>query len=808
MPVLLTILIGVVFLSSCGEGTQVAPFTNCFVTKERLDFGDVCLGESKIDSFAVGAWSNNTQSISGTVSFKGKYFEIMSGEGSYNLGAKARRVVKVKFTPEAVGSFQDTIQTGCALVDDVIITGIGRAECAVYNLTPVDGSFPAVCVGETVSKDFIITAPLANKYAVSGNITETCDDFAISAGADFDLQPGGSKTLTVSFTPLTAGSKTCMIVIDSADEGPKNIEFNGFARADCGVYTVDPADGVFSSVCVGGTLCKDFIISSPAGNEFAVSGSVTMDCDNFSISVGDGDFDLQPGESKTVTVCFSPTATGSDGCTMNIASADDGPEKVQLNGFGVAGTCIVPQNVDFGSVCVRTSMEKSFEILCPTSSPCAISGNVTEDCPEYEIFEGGGAFDLNPGQSRTVKVRFSPTSTGSKPCTIVTGTDCSINLSGMAVIGSYTVSQTPDFGDVCVKTNLEKSFDITCPASSPCKVLGTLNEDCDEFEIIDGKDFNLEPGGSHKVTVRFSPTSTGSKICPIVISSPDEGPDDVTVVGNGIQATCTVSTTGLNFADFCFGLSSVTSQTFTIMNPGITPCVLEGTVSLNCADFWIVRGGEPYSLAPGESHVVEVAFDPQSVGPKTCTIETGALCDNVTAEGLAQEFAYLDIQPLAGDFDQKTNVPDWFTSKPTMDTNLLAFNQPDWSDCGTSGWEVSQTPLDRGWFELVDLDVPPGTTHLRVEFRSDVQLDCVKLVLQIDRSDEVILEDLSQGCTTRELMIPITAGTHDILLGLASSVPCILSGGAATLFDCVDGGCPQTGKWIRYTFVGACTPNE
>jgi hypothetical protein len=137
---------------------------------------------------------------------------------------------------------------------------------------------------------------------------------------------------------------------------------------------------------------------------------------------------LGPGQSKTVTVKFAPTSSGYKTCT--IETDNDACSNVSCTGTAVPPCCsVVPTSLNFDTVAVGASSEKTFTITNCTFSGATLSGYVTEYCSEYSIVSGSGSFSLGPGQSKSVTVKFSPTSSGYKTCTIETGIDACSNVS-------------------------------------------------------------------------------------------------------------------------------------------------------------------------------------------------------------------------------------------------------------------------------------------------------------------------------------------------------------------------------------------
>jgi len=77
---------------------------------------------------------------------------------------------------------------------------------------------------------------------------------------------------------------------------------------------------------------------------------------------------------------------------------------------------------DFGVVQVGRSSDRQFAIA--NMGGGVLSGNVSEDRPEYTIVAGGGSFSLSRGEVRMVTVRFMPSFDGTHSCIVHTGTEC------------------------------------------------------------------------------------------------------------------------------------------------------------------------------------------------------------------------------------------------------------------------------------------------------------------------------------------------------------------------------------------------
>jgi hypothetical protein len=291
---------------------------------------------------------------------------------------------------------------------------------------------------------------------------------------------------------------------------------------------------------------------------------------------------------------------------------------------------VFPTTIDFGVVAVGRSADLDFRI---TNAGCeSISGTVAEICADYTLVSGGGAYLLSPGEERSVTVRFAPGGCGTRGCTITTGAAGCANVSATGIGGGTVCSLDPPslaFGDIPVGGSATRQFSIR---NDGCTIIsGAVSAACVDYTIAaGGGGFELAPGESHDVTVRFSPTGCGSRPCTIATGS--TSCEDMPCTGSGSGTLCTVTPTLLDFGSTPVG--SFVDRSFTIRNDGCDRIL--GAVNELCADFSIPSGGGPYDLGAGESLRVTVRFQPATPGEKACTVETGSgACADVSCMGLA-----------------------------------------------------------------------------------------------------------------------------------------------------------------------------
>ncbi|MEI6090854.1 MAG: FISUMP domain-containing protein [bacterium] len=132
----------------------------------------------------------------------------------------------------------------------------------------------------------------------------------------------------------------------------------------------------------------------------------------FSLSSGFAKYELSPTESKTIEIVFSPIKVGVNKAIINIVTQFD-TLKQNIMGIGVRPKIeVISKLLDFGQVDIGN--EKIFQdtalIKNIYGAPITIS-NVVQlgpDLKQFDIVSGGGAFTLQPYETRKLSVKFKP----------------------------------------------------------------------------------------------------------------------------------------------------------------------------------------------------------------------------------------------------------------------------------------------------------------------------------------------------------------------------------------------------------------
>ncbi|MGQ9560205.1 MAG: NosD domain-containing protein [Candidatus Oleimicrobiaceae bacterium] len=254
-----------------------------------------------------------------------------------------------------------------------------------------------------------------------------------------------SKKKEWAFT--TTGNKVWAEVKDNSGQTKKaNAHITAVPQVVS--ISVSPISVAFGNVAVGQSSDRNVTITNQSTSTGTLSGNVSVVGTDFWIASGGGSYSLSPGQSRIVTVRFSPTAATSRSGTLVIshnATNQSSPINVSLTGTGtsiISSISVSPTSVDFGNLAVGQSSDRDVTITNQSTSTGTLSGNVSVVGTDFWIASGGGSYSLSPGQSRIVTVRFSPTAATSRVGTLVIShnatnqcTPINVSLSGTGARG-------------------------------------------------------------------------------------------------------------------------------------------------------------------------------------------------------------------------------------------------------------------------------------------------------------------------------------------------------------------------------------
>jgi hypothetical protein len=255
---------------------------------------------------------------------------------------------------------------------------------------------------------------------------------------------------------------------------------------------------------------------------------------------------IAAGSSATLSVTFTPKATGSSSGTIAFSSdASDTSVNLQVSGDGVEDGTLSPNpaSLSFGSVQLGSNLSL-YETLTNVGGS---SVDLTQDSVTGTGFSVIGLTlpqTLTPGGSVTFSVVFAPQSAGSVSGSLTVDSDASnpsltIPLSGDgAASGQLSlIPNSLNFGNVIVGNSspLQASLKATGTNVTVSAPISSSSE-----YAVSGPTFPLtiQAGNSVTFTVTFTPQSTGQANATITFNSnASDSPTVLSLTGDGTNPT-------------------------------------------------------------------------------------------------------------------------------------------------------------------------------------------------------------------------------------------------------------------------------
>lgn len=242
---------------------------------------------------------------------------------SSTAGARDQAGLATKFVPPTVANGRVYIGTQ---------TEVDAYGLFTASLSPSKLTFNLLAIG-SVSAAQVVTLSNVGNTALSITSITISGEFAQTHTCGSTLAVGGSCTISVTFKPTTDGVQSGTLTV--ADSGGKQfVTLSGTAAP----LKFTPPSVNFGSVKVGTTSAPKSIIVTNEGITTLTFTSIAIGGTNigdFALAGNTCGSSLAAGASCTVTVTFTPAATGSR--SGNVTFKDSDPEtgqKIVLSGTG------------------------------------------------------------------------------------------------------------------------------------------------------------------------------------------------------------------------------------------------------------------------------------------------------------------------------------------------------------------------------------------------------------------------------------------------------------------------------------------
>lgn len=514
---------------------------------------------------------------------------------------------------------------GVVIVDGVYATVYGAVPIPLPSPRPSAIGFNPNTLAFSQN---INSASAAQSVTISNFGGSPLNNLTVSAGGVFSqtnncpttLQPGSNCTVSVTFTPSASGSVTGALNVsdDSYNAGPaQTLVLNGTGTTPSATLT--PAALSFSSQVIGTTSSARSVTLQSTGtgplqvSQITVSGPFA-ETDNCTAAP------IASGSSCTISVTFSPLATGSAGGSIAITD-NAGTQTVSLSGSGVNPVTFSPTSLSFGNLATgSTSAARSVTVTNRMSTALSIGG-IAASGP-FAIATNTCGSSIAGNGNCTVGVTFTPTGLGAATGTL-TFTDGAVTspqtvaLSGTGTAPVTLSTNSISFNNTVVgQTSTSRSVTLTNQQTSALSFASIVTSA--GFSIASNTcGASIAAGANCAIGVTFSPTAVGSATGTLTFTdSAGNSPQVVSLSGTG-SASVTFSASSLNFGTVAVNTTS-SAKSVTVTNRLSTALSLS---SVTASPGFIVSSNScGTSIPAGGNCSVGVKFSPTAAGPASGTL--------------------------------------------------------------------------------------------------------------------------------------------------------------------------------------------
>ena len=551
-------------------GTGFVPVYTLTVSPAALTFATQNTGTaSAAQSVTVQNTGNEALTISSIAlggADRGDFAETNTCPAS--LAVNGTCSISVTFKPAATG----TREASLAISDNatgspqaVSLTGTGFMPAYTLTVSPAALTFATQNTGTVSAAQSLTVKNTGNEALTISSITlggANAGDFAETNTCPASLAVSATCSISVTFKPTAAGTRTASLAIsDNAPGPPQAVSLSGTGQVAATSISVSPTALTFASQSTCTTSGAQSVTISNTANQVLTISSITLGGANA------GDFaetnncgaTLAPGATCSISATFSPTATGPRTASISIAdSAAGSPQSVTLAGTSppyytyvpIPGTAnyqarvidIFPTGVFIANDCLATPFSiatgDNFYEFNVNGSASSITLNVSVP-NATDIYTLMNSYAAQPG-AQLGTVTFIGTG----------GTSLTYNLIAGSDIRDFTLNDFTDglTNGVAGVTTMNA---FTCVDPTNCHDY-IANSGAPGTYIVDEQDFSLGNTFQDQTLTQIIITAFGSESSPgvpillgITVGSTSASQVAVPNVVGGTQAAATTALAGV-----------------------------------------------------------------------------------------------------------------------------------------------------------------------------------------------------------------------------------------------------------------------
>ena len=313
LALLVFVLIAIFCSSRCAAGS-----TQLSLSSASLSFGDIAVGSSSTLTETLTNTGTRSVSVS-RAAVEGTGFSISGLRLPVTLTASESATFDVTFAPAATGSVTGTVSIRSSahnLSLTISLSGTGVAGPSA-NLSATSLAFGSQAVGTAST---VQTVTLSNTGSGALSITSltvtgtNASNFAQTNTCGSSVAPGGTCTISVTFTPTASGSLTASVSItDNAAGSPQSVSLSGTGTGPA--VGLSPTSLNFGTDPTAETTAAQIVTLTNTGSAtlsisgISVSGTNSADFSEVANTCGGS---LAAGSSCSISVAFTPSVDSAN----------------------------------------------------------------------------------------------------------------------------------------------------------------------------------------------------------------------------------------------------------------------------------------------------------------------------------------------------------------------------------------------------------------------------------------------------------------------------------------------------------------
>jgi hypothetical protein len=623
--------------------TVVSLAQNLTANVSSLGFGTVLKGSSGTAQTVILANPNGFATSTVSIAVTGDFTQT---NACGTIGALSTCSVVVNYTPTTSGTETGTLTiTDTTTGSSISVALSGTGSTAGVQIAPAVANFGSVVLGSSSYGQAIAIANTGTADLAISNVATT-GDYATS-GSCTTVKAGSTCTLTTTFTPTAAGTRSGTITLTDNAGGStstQTVMLTGIGTL--AGATVSPGVQNFPATVMG---------KSSGALTVTLSNTGTASLTSIGISIA-GDFSetttcsatLAASSSCTIAVTYSPTVAGSESGTLTITD-NLGAQTVALNGTGLAASVnLGATQLSFGSQLTGTTSSAQTVVLTNNGTASMTVSSVTASNGFSDTTNCPGA--LAAGSSCSINVSFAPTTTGSQSGSITIAD--SVGTQTVAVQGlgaSVGLSLTPsyvNFGAQQVGTTSQAQTLVLKNTGTTTLTLASITA-TSGYAASSQCSTTLAPGASCLISLSFTPTATGTVAGSVTVTDSTGNVTTMAMLtGQGTLPGITASPALLSFGSVTVNSTS-SAQVITVTNNGTAALTISSVAATG--DFAETNNCAGNSIAAGSSCVISVTMTPTTSGTRTGSIQIVDNADglhSVALNGIGQQ-AGVSVSPIS-----------------------------------------------------------------------------------------------------------------------------------------------------------------